>query len=112
MNLRAKELHPRDVRRLPADVFAPHIDLAFKAKERACRRRRDAVLTGARLGDDARLPHPLREQHLPDGVIHLMRAGMAEIFALQPDARAELFGEVLRVVERSGPPDIMLKEIV
>jgi hypothetical protein len=45
------------------------------------------VLAGARLGDDARLAHAPRQQHLADAVVDLVRAGVAEVLALENSAR-------------------------
>ena len=44
------------------------------------------MLTGAGLGDDARLAHPLGEQRLAERVVDLVRAGMRQVFALEQDA--------------------------
>jgi hypothetical protein len=46
-----------------------------------------AVLAGAGLGDDPRLAHVLGEQRLADGVVHLVRAGVVQVLALEEDAR-------------------------
>src|SRR5690606_30996435 len=64
------------------------------------------------LGDDSSLPHALGEEHLRDGVVHLVRPRMTEILALEPDARADLRGEVLRKIEGRGAADVMLEEVV
>ena len=85
---RAEQLHAEDVERLPRDVHLAHVDDAFEAEHRADRRAGDAVLPRAGLGDDARLAHPLGEQPLAERVVDLVRAGMREVFALQPDLRA------------------------
>ena len=56
---------------------------------------RDAVLAGAGLRDDARLAHALGEQHLAERVVDLVRAGVAQVFALEPDRVADLARQVL-----------------
>ena len=57
----------------------------------AHRRRGDAVLARAGLGDHALLAHAPREQDLADAVVDLVRAGVAEVLALEVDpAAAEL----------------------
>ena len=54
---RAEQLHTRNVQRLPLGVFLPHVDDTFQPHQcRGCRRR-DSVLPGTSLGDDARLAH-------------------------------------------------------
>ncbi len=88
-DLGAEELHPKDVERLTLDVDRAHEDLALEAEERGRRRRGDAVLSGARLGDDALLAHPPREQRLAEHVVDLVRARVREVLALEQHAHAE-----------------------
>ena len=65
------------------------------------RRRRDAVLAGAGLGDDAPLAHAPRQQALAERVVDLVRAGVTEVLALQVDLRAaQALGEARGEVER------------
>ena len=84
----AEQLHPEDVQRLPAHVLGAHEDRAFHAEHRADRRRGDAVLARAGLGEDLALAHALREQTLRDRVVDLVRAGVREILAFDVDLRA------------------------
>ena len=77
-----------DVQRLPLHVLRAHVDVALEPEQRADRRRGDAVLAGAGLGDDAPLPHALRQQRLAERVVDLVRARVREVFALEEDARA------------------------
>ena len=84
----AEQLHAEDVQRLPLHVLGAHVDVALEAEQRADGRRRDAVLAGAGLGDDAPLAHALREQRLAERVVDLVRAGVREVLALEEDARA------------------------
>ena len=74
---RAQQVHALDVGLLAAHVLGAHVDDALEAQQRAGRRGRDAVLTGAGLGDDARLAHPLCEQRLAQRVVDLVGAGVA-----------------------------------
>ena len=112
MDRRAEEPHAHDVQRLALDVLAAHVDLAAQAEERRHGRRRDAVLSGAGLGDDARLPHAARDQDLPERIVDLVRAGVTEVLALQPNARAaEGAVEALGVVEQRRPPRVLALQI-
>src|SRR5207244_8494720 len=52
----------------------------------ASRRRRDAMLAGARLGDDARLAHAPGEERLADRAVDLVRPGVGEVLALEQHA--------------------------
>src|SRR5208283_4571857 len=66
----------------------------------------DAMLSSAGLRRDARLVHPHRQQSLAQSVVHLVRAGVAEVLALQIDFRtAEARGEILAEVERCRASD-------
>ena len=72
---------------LPMNISHSH------AEARRHGRRGHAMLTGAGFGDDSLFAHPPRQQNLPDGVVDLVRAGVAQIFPLEIDLRAaELFG--------------------
>ena len=90
VDLGAEQLHAEDVQRLALDVDGAHVDLARQAEQRAGGRGGDAVLAGAGLGDDARLAHAARQQHLADAVVDLVRAGVAEVLALEVDAHVAL----------------------
>src|SRR5207302_1168308 len=74
-----------DVDGLATHVLFAHVHHALESEHRAHRGCRDAVLPGAGLGDDAPLAHALREQPLPDGIVDLVRAGVRQVFALEPD---------------------------
>ena len=92
-DLRAEQLHPRDVGRLPMRVLLAHVDDARESEQRAGRGGGDAVLTGSRLRDDPLLAQPLREQRLAERVVDLVRARVRQVLALQPDLVAELRGQ-------------------
>ncbi len=57
------------------------------------------MLTGSCLCDDAGLPHPLRQQGLPEDVVDLVGAGVVEILAFEVDGRVPC---VLREVLGDG----------
>ena len=88
IDLGAQHLHAEDVRLLPLDVHRAHVDDALEAEAGADRRGGDAVLAGARLGDDARLAHAPGEQDLAEHVVDLVRAGVVQLLALEVDLRA------------------------
>ena len=109
---RAEELHPEHVLRLPFHVLRAHVDHAFHAEARGDGRGRNAVLPGTGLGNHALLAEALGEQRLTDAVVDLVRAGVIEVLALEPDLRAaRLFRPALRVVDRRRPADIV-RELV
>src|SRR2546422_11687616 len=81
--LGAEQAHPLDVRRLSAHVFSAHVDDAVEAEPRADGRGRDAVLSGARLGDDPALAEPPGEHGLAERVVELMGARVEQVLALQ-----------------------------
>ena len=68
------------------------------------------MLPRAGLGDDALLAHAPGEQDLTDRVVDLVRAGMAEIFALEIDLRAaELLGQPFGEIKRRFSADIFMQ---
>src|SRR5690606_18657743 len=86
-------------------------DLAGKSEERTGGRRRDAVLARPCLGDDAPLPHLLGEQDLPQRVVQLVSARVAEVLSFEEDARASSSSaQPLRLVEGRGPSNIVPEE--
>ena len=69
------------------------------------------MLAGAGLGDDARLAHPLREQRLADRVVDLVRAGVVQVLALEPDVATDPLRDPLREVERARPADVVAQQV-
>src|SRR5205823_5264207 len=76
---------------LAAHVLGPHVDHALEAEKSADGSGGDAMLSGARFGDDATLAHALGEQGLAQAVIDFVRAGVEEVFALQINPGAAKF---------------------
>ena len=112
-HLGTEQAHAVDVRLLPRHVDGPHVDHALEPEAGRHRGGRDAVLAGAGLGDDPGLAHPLGEQRLADGVVHLVRAGVVEVLPLEPDlAAAVLPAEPLREVEGRGAADVVREVLV
>ncbi|CRK52028.1 conserved hypothetical protein [Rhodococcus sp. RD6.2] len=107
-DLAAEEAHPCDVERLPLGVHLTHVDDALESEECARRRGRDAMLAGAGLRDHAGLAHPLGEQHLPEHIVDLVRAGVVEVFALEEQAStAGVLGQPGRFVDRRRPAGVV-----
>mmetsp|Transcript_18585 Transcript_18585/g.74182 ORF Transcript_18585/g.74182 Transcript_18585/m.74182 type:complete len:620 (+) Transcript_18585:561-2420(+) len=105
-DFRAEDVHAEHVERLARAVDGAHVDDTFEPEESTYGGGRDAVLAGARLGDDARLAQSFREERLADGVVDLVRPRVRELLALEPDLRAaDALGEPLRVVQRRRPAD-------
>src|SRR5918994_6347811 len=103
-DFRPQELHPLHVRLLAAHVFRAHVHEAVETEARADGRRRDTVLPCSGLGHDARLAETPREERLAERVVDLVRAGVAEILALEVDAL--VVSEALGAVERRRPADV------
>src|SRR5262249_23246828 len=87
-DLGAEQLHPFDVGTLPPHVFLAHIDDAVEAEARTDRRRRDAVLPGAGLRDDALLAEAARQHGLAECVVQLVRARVEQVLAFQVEPLA------------------------
>ena len=108
----AEHAHAEDIQALAPHVLFAHVDHALEAEQRAHRGGGHAVLSGAGFGDDAPLAHAAGEQRLSQAVIDLVRAGVEQVFALEPDARAaqglaQVFGEV----ERRGAAGVVVQQI-
>ena len=100
-HLGPEQAHAIDIDGLAANVLGPHVDDALHAQPRRHRGRGHAVLAGAGLADHARLAHVAGQQGLADGVVDLVRAGVVQILALEPDLRAaEPPAPALGVIER------------
>ena len=107
----AQNAHPEDVQLLPLHVHLTHVNDTGHAEESARRRCRDAMLPGPSLRNDPCLAQLLCEQSLSQSVVDLVRTGVGEILALEPDAgAAAVLGEPLRVVERSRTTDVVAAE--
>ena len=106
----AEEVHPLDVGRLPAHVLGAHEDDALEPEARARGRGRDAVLAGAGLGDDPRLPEPAREHDLAEGVVDLVRARVVEVLALEVEPPAGR--EARRRRDRGGAARVGAAEVL
>ena len=93
------------------EKFSPPVDVAREAQQCTGGRRRYPVLSGARFRDHSPLPHPLREQGLPERVVDLVRSGVREIFTLQQNARAaEPLAETFCLVQRRRTADIVAQQ--
>src|SRR5438270_5105330 len=104
-HLRVQQLHPANVHRLPAHVLGAHVDGALEAEPRRNRSDSDAVLARSGFGYQARLAHAQREQRLPQRVVELVRARVAEILTLQVDVpAAEMLSKTRRRIQRCRPP--------
>src|SRR5262245_34793236 len=110
-NFRAEKLHAVDIRRLATDILLAHVDDTVEAEVSTGGRRCHAVLTRTRLGNLPLLSHPQSEQRLAERVVDLVRAGVIQILALQPDlCPSALLGESPGKVERRRPADIVLEQ--
>src|SRR5690606_14163265 len=100
-DLGTEQLHAIHVQRLTLDVLGAHVDLALEAEARRYGCGGHAVLTGTGLGDHPRLAHVLGQHGLTDDVAHLVRAGVVQVLALEPDLCAtDLAGQPLGKVQR------------
>ena len=70
------------------------------------------MLTGPGLRNDAPLFHAHGQQHLADGIVDLMCAGMAQVFPFQINlCAAQLLGQPIRTIETRRTPDILLEVV-
>ena len=111
LHLGPEKPHALDVRVLPAHVLGAHVDDALEPEAGAHGRGRDAVLARAGLRDDAPLAEPDASRACPTRVVDLVRAGVAEVLALEQDPAAS-GSEALGLVERRRAADVPRAELV
>ena len=70
------------------------------------------MLPGPGFSDDPAFPHAPGKERLPHRVVDLVRAGVVEVFALEPDRCSDLLAEARRGGEWGRSPDIVGQEII
>ncbi|MNV55718.1 hypothetical protein D3C71_1479600 [compost metagenome] len=111
-DLGTQQLHAEHVGLLALDVGGAHVDHARQAKARSDGGGGHAVHAGAGFGDQAFLAHALGQQYLADAVVHLVRAGVIELFTLEEDlCPAAVLGQALGEVQRVGAADVVALEV-
>src|SRR5262249_23202754 len=109
----AEQLHSENIERLSSHIFCADIDDATQIKQCANRRSCYAVLARPSLSNDATLAHSTRKQRLSNGVVHLVRARVQKIFALQIDLRSPAVSrQPLRVKQRRWPATVIAQQFV
>ena len=92
-DIRAKQLHTEHVGHLTLDIVRPHVHVASHAETCGDGGRSHTVLTRAGFGNHAFFAHAAGKQCLTDGVVDFVRAGVVQIFTLQPDlCAAQMLG--------------------
>jgi hypothetical protein len=103
-DFRTEHVHAIDIEPLPLAIDRAHVDHALHAEHGTHRGGGDAVLAGARLGDDPLFAHAFCQEDLAHRVVDLVRAGVEQVLALEIDLRATQFtSEPLGVIERRRP---------
>ena len=106
----AQQFHAEHVGHLTLDVVRAHVHVASHAEAGGDGGGSHAVLTRAGFGDDAFFAHAAGEQCLTDSVVYLVRAGVVQVFALQPDLRtAQMLGQSRGMVNGTGPADVVFQ---
>ena len=112
-HLGTEQLHAVDVRLLPGNVHATHVDDAFQPQQRAGGGGAHAMLPGSRLGNDARFAHTLGQQRLTQRIIDFVRAGVVQIFPLKVDLRpAQAGAESFGIGDGRRPSHVTLEQIL
>ena len=109
---RAEQPHPLDVRLLPAHVLGAHVDDALEIEQRARGRRRDAVLAGAGLGDDPRLPIRLASSAWPSALLILCAPVWLRSSRLSQIGWPAASLNRARLVQRRGTADVGVQQAV
>ena len=84
----AVKLHGEDVGLLPPHVMLSHEDRARQSELGAGRGRRQPVLPGSGLGDDAAFPHSPGQENLAEDVVDFVGSRMGQPFELEIDSGA------------------------
>jgi hypothetical protein len=103
-HLGAQQPHAADVGRLALHVHLAHVHRARQADARTGGGAGDAVLAGAGLRHDAPRAEPPRQQRLAERVVDLVRTGVREVLALEPDLRAPALRQVGAGLSAVGRP--------
>ena len=119
-DLGSQQAHAEHIWLLPLNIFCAHINKARQAKTCANGCGGNAMLASASFRDDARLAHTNSKQNLANAVVDLMRAGVVQFIALEPDLRAfarwrilaDFLGQTLGIIKRRWAADIMFKQII
>ena len=112
-DLGAEQFHAEYVRCLTADVFFAHENDTGQTKASTSSRGRHTVLAGAGFGDHSRLAHSLGQQRLAQRVVDLVRAGVIQVLALEPNlGPAAEFAQPSSVIQRRSATDIVAQELV
>ncbi|MCY1391613.1 hypothetical protein D9M71_64610 [compost metagenome] len=108
----AQQLHAEHVGLLAFDVGGTHVDDARQAEARGHGGSGHAVHARAGFSDQALLAHALGQQYLADAVVHLVRAGVVQLFTLEVDlGAAAVFGQAFGEVQRVWTADVVALEI-
>ena len=91
-------------------VGGAHEDFALHAHQGAHGGGGHTVLSGARLGNDARLAHLACQEDLPDGVVDFVRSGVVEVFALEVEATAVALAQTSGEVEGRGSSGVVAEQ--
>ena len=94
--------HAVDIRLLARDVLGTHVDGALHAHERRHHSRRGAVLARTCLRDKTSLAQALGNERLREDLVALVRSAVAQILALQEDARLALAAAFERQIRALG----------
>src|SRR5690606_36286379 len=108
----AQDAHTLDVGTLALHVYLPHVDDTLHSHQCAYRRGSNAMLSGTCFGNDLLFSQPLRQQNLPDGIVHFVRTRMTKIFPFKIDRGLEGFREPCCLIKRRGPTYIVAQQLV
>ena len=111
MHSGAQKFHAIDIEPLTFAVDRAHKDFTFHTKESRGGRRCHTVLSGARLGDDAGLPHFFRQQDLAKYIVDLVGSCVIEVFTLDKYLRpSQIFCHFFGVIQQRGTSRVMIQK--
>ena len=112
MHFGAQHLHALYVGVLTLHIRSSHKYFTLHTHQGAYRCCGYTMLSGTRLGDDARLAHLLCQQDLSHGVVDFVGTRVVQVFALQVQLTTVLLAHAAGKVERRGTSDVVAQQSV
>ena len=100
MHLGTQHPHTLHVGVLSLHIGLAHENLTLHVHQRTDGGSGHTMLSGTRLGDDARLAHLAGHQDLSDGIVDFVCSGMVEVFTLKIQLATVSFTQAAGVVKR------------
>ncbi len=112
MHLGSQQLHPPDIGGLTLHILGAHVNNAIHAQARGGGCRGNAVLSRAGFRHQGGFPHVFGQKGLAQRIIDLVRAGVQQVFTLEPEVEAQFLRKPGTMGQRRGPPGVVAQQVV